>query len=677
MKYNHTSANTSFVDQPMQLSENKSLKIVSQEQYPQSTSSQKFYLRYYLLLSLAFSNNFSYFGFNPDQWNLLLVSIGFFLMLITFSILAILCSQHEDLGCAGYIFTYPTLLFLTGVSLLIIDPQILGFVTQKSYDSCISSLQTLVLLTALGYNYSERSVRFPCFVCGLAVTSLVLSLFTRSDTGKVVFEFLLLVAFILSGTIYLHYSRSLRINTVVQDTPVFSGVEEIIHNIDKVLGSLIDINENSESKKSLPEIITKLRLINIGIRKTPNIYTTKISSFTKDMDEEDKLFIEQACFESYTLSNGVSPKHIDEKHSFDLNYGVSELIGLLKGIGNEWNFNTFFVHDCSGGSPLQVIGQYILKRFGLDETFSMSELTISAFCKELELKYERNPYHNSTHAADVMCSFVYLLQNCMIMEHITSLELLACIISALAHDLGHPGKNNRFLVMSRNEIAIFYNDISVLEMMHASLLFQLLKEKQYDILQDLGPEQWGVFRKDVIDMILATDMGKHFELLGQFKVKYLSTDLHDMSNGEVRLDLFKLMIKAADVGHAAKSTELHESWCNLVIQEFYEQGDMEKLLGLPLSMYCDRENTDVSKSQLGFIRNIVLPLFNSLNIVLSSQMIEEKCIRQLWINQTFWENKKKASRGQSLIMKKESSGRSSFLPRIVARKGSLPEMHLG
>ena len=306
----------------------------------------------------------------------------------------------------------------------------------------------------------------------------------------------------------------------------------------------------------------------------------------------------------------------------------------------------------------------------------MTELRMDSFFKELEAKYEKNPYHNSTHAADVMCSFVYLLQSSMIMEHITSLELLACIIAALAHDVGHPGKNNRFLVLSRNEIAVLYNDISVLEMMHASLLFQLLKDKECDILQELGPEKWGVFRKDVIDMILATDMGKHFELLGQFKVKYLSTDLHDLSNGEVRLDLFKLMVKAADIGHAAKNTELHEMWCELVIQEFYEQGDMEKSLGLPLSMYCDRETTDVSKSQVGFIKNIVFPLFNSLNLVLSSQKIEEKCVQQLGINQTFWDNKKKSMRGQSFILKKDSSGRSSLLPRTAVRKNSLPEIHL-
>ena len=110
-------------------------------------------------------------------------------------------------------------------------------------------------------------------------------------------------------------------------------------------------------------------------------------------------------------------------------------------------------------------------------------------------------------------------------------------------------------------------------------------------------------------MVLATDMSKHFDLLGQFRGKYKAPDDFKVNNSDMKLELFRLIIKAADIGHAAKNIELHEKWCKRVVEEFYTQGDLEKQLGLSVSMYCDRDNTDIPKSQAGFIKNICLPLF--------------------------------------------------------------------
>lgn len=50
-------------------------------------------------------------------------------------------------------------------------------------------------------------------------------------------------------------------------------------------------------------------------------------------------------------------------------------------------------------------------------------------------------------------------------------EALYGIIASLAHDIGHPAFTNRFLVNTRDDIAVLYNDISVLENMHCSRTF--------------------------------------------------------------------------------------------------------------------------------------------------------------------------------------------------------------
>jgi hypothetical protein len=44
-------------------------------------------------------------------------------------------------------------------------------------------------------------------------------------------------------------------------------------------------------------------------------------------------------------------------------------------------------------------------------------------------------------------------------------------------------------------------------------------------------------------MILATDMSRHFEMLGNFKARYLNTDLNDLDNFDERISVLKVAIK--------------------------------------------------------------------------------------------------------------------------------------
>jgi len=44
-----------------------------------------------------------------------------------------------------------------------------------------------------------------------------------------------------------------------------------------------------------------------------------------------------------------------------------------------------------------------------------------------------------------------------------------------------------------------------------------------------------------------------------------------------------------------------------LLEEFFRQGDKERKLGLPFSPLCDRNNTLVAESQIGFIEFIVEP----------------------------------------------------------------------
>jgi hypothetical protein len=60
---------------------------------------------------------------------------------------------------------------------------------------------------------------------------------------------------------------------------------------------------------------------------------------------------------------------------------------------------------------------------------------------------------------------------------LSKIERFAIILASAVHDLGHPGVNNAFLVRSRDQQALMYNDRSVNENMHASLAFRLAAEE--------------------------------------------------------------------------------------------------------------------------------------------------------------------------------------------------------
>ena len=51
------------------------------------------------------------------------------------------------------------------------------------------------------------------------------------------------------------------------------------------------------------------------------------------------------------------------------------------------------------------------------------------------------------------------------------------------------------------------------------------------------------------------------------------------------------------------------------MKEFFEQGDIEKKEGLSVTFLCDRETTNVAKSQISFINNILEPAFKLLGIL--------------------------------------------------------------
>lgn len=142
---------------------------------------------------------------------------------------------------------------------------------------------------------------------------------------------------------------------------------------------------------------------------------------------------------------------------------------------------------------------------------------------------EQIPYHNFRHVVDVLQAvFVMLVQlgalppypgsiipseslnKTGVASLIRPADALCLMIAAIGHDVGHPGVNNAFLVKLKAPLAQLYNDKSVLESFHCAAFSQVLRRHWPEAL-DLD------LRKLMIDTILATDMGLHFDYMAKLE----------------------------------------------------------------------------------------------------------------------------------------------------------------
>uniref|UniRef100_A0A672M9M2 Phosphodiesterase n=1 Tax=Sinocyclocheilus grahami TaxID=75366 RepID=A0A672M9M2_SINGR len=284
---------------------------------------------------------------------------------------------------------------------------------------------------------------------------------------------------------------------------------------------------------------------------------------------------------------------------------------------NKWGLNIFTVSEYSHNRPLTCIMYAIFQERDLLKTFKIPADTFVTYMMTLEDHYHQDvAYHNSLHAADVAQSTHILLSTPALDAVFTDLEILAAIFAAAIHDVDHPGVSNQFLINTNSELALMYNDESVLENHHLAVGFKLLQEDNCDIFQNLTKKQRQSLRKMVIDMVLATDMSKHMSLLADLKTmvetkKVTSSGVLLLDNYTDRIQVLRNMVHCADLSNPTKSLELYRQWTDRIMDEFFHQGDRERERGMEISPMCDKHTASVEKSQVGFIDYIVHPLWET------------------------------------------------------------------
>ena len=165
----------------------------------------------------------------------------------------------------------------------------------------------------------------------------------------------------------------------------------------------------------------------------------------------------------------------------------------------------------------------------------------------------------------------------------------------------------------------------------------------YNFVSHLGLDKVSYFRRLVTECVLSTDLAKSMSWLSSARISMISNDNQVSSisgrtsssvassphRSSVRQDdkkvleskilRMQLSMKCGDVGHPSRHIDVHLEWSRRVTEEFYLQGDQERIRGMQVSPLCDRNvsASNYPQGQIGFINFVAKPVFVLLSSVSS------------------------------------------------------------
>ncbi|KAJ1608283.1 putative phosphdiesterase [Cryptosporidium canis] len=285
---------------------------------------------------------------------------------------------------------------------------------------------------------------------------------------------------------------------------------------------------------------------------------------------------------------------------------------------------------------------------------------IKNFVSELAKYYHvDNPFHNFHHAVSISITLNQWLDKPSARHSVSSLEAYCLMISALAHDLDHPGVSNEMVgslkAVSRRAIHEYfskeecgeylqrsvistldiYSGFSVLENHHSSLLFVILGEESSNIMPPVTSKLYPELRKMMINSIILTDMFHHGYLRGLvsgFTKRYDSAPGTPELQSLRRKVYLSILLHSVDISNPLMNTNIYLKWSKLVYEEMENQKRLKLMLDIPLNDTTDR--FDYESLQVSFINTVCMPYFQAL-LEFDSELVQD-CIQNLYFNREYF-----------------------------------------
>lgn len=236
----------------------------------------------------------------------------------------------------------------------------------------------------------------------------------------------------------------------------------------------------------------------------------------KDRESASKLLLTLRRRKSLSRSIHV----IDPIALLDYSYSRVILNRFLKS-SIQWKFSSFTLDTMTGGHPLSELLAHLFDYYDLISYFKLDMINLWKLFKLFEQGYhDTNPYHNSVHAADVTQAMHCFLAERSLGPYLSRMEIMCALLSAVSHDLDHPGVNQHFLISTNSHLAALYNNLSVLESHHWRFAISCLRESH--VFDHFPPDDWIQVKFLLKSLILATDITQQASYLAQFRMTLAS-----------------------------------------------------------------------------------------------------------------------------------------------------------
>lgn len=369
----------------------------------------------------------------------------------------------------------------------------------------------------------------------------------------------------------------------------------------------------------------------------------------------------------------MAEEHIDDEHSAercnaeddevtkvlnkdnDLASGhdrVSETMNVSKDTSLRWDFDVISLDTRDKVKTcVRILFRYLAEPTG----YKIPEAGLRAFAEDVRTNMTKAwvddvpLYHNFDHGVDVLLQVAHYMFVAGARQMLTPIDMLGLGLAALGHDVSHPGLNNAYHVNTQHELALRYSDTAVLEAHSAAVVATFLRDRQ--VLNILPDKEFKRVRSVICSSILGTDMSVHFKTVERLAT-FVEAEpwVHDaeaavsfsgasppakkLLQPEDRKFLCDVLLHCADVSNPSRPWPICKRWSDLVVEEFFRQGDKEKLQGLPISPNCNRATSSQPTLSIGFSDFVVKPLFVQVANVLPC--LEETALYNLVINRDRW-----------------------------------------
>lgn len=146
-------------------------------------------------------------------------------------------------------------------------------------------------------------------------------------------------------------------------------------------------------------------------------------------------------------------------------------------------------------------------------------------------------------------------------------------------------------------------------------------------------------------------------------------DRQTILDSNQRLSFMKIILHAADISNTVRSWPISKQWSDLIVEEFFRQGDEEKLNNFTVSPGMDRDLATQASISLKFSDYVVKPYFEALTGLLPGALI---FITRLEENREEWSNLKSSPFATSITSYYNGFLQQRFSRRSPIRKVSVP-----